>query len=76
MMREYQLRIGTKATGLVLRPDDRHPNMWRIHYRGEVSDMVNLARAKEAAVSWVRPRGLGGGERKKWDHREMRSGRA
>ena len=29
---------------------------------GRVSDMVNLPRAKDAAVAWARPRGLGGGD--------------
>ena len=53
-MIEYQLRNGTRPTGLVLRPDAKVPQLWRIHYRGQISDMVNLTRAKDAAVSWVR----------------------
>ena len=49
----WHLRIGGKPTGLVLHQDNRYPNMWRIHYRGMVSDMVNLARAKDAAFGWL-----------------------
>ena len=45
--------------------------MWRIHAPdGRVSDMVNLKRAKDAAVAWARPRGLGGSEKAHWDRRE------
>jgi len=69
-MSEYHLRIGNKLTGLVIRPDDRYDQMWRIHYQGKVSDMVNLTRAKDAAVGWVRPRGLGGTEKSSWDRRQ------
>jgi hypothetical protein len=33
-----------------VKPDERYPTMWRIHWPdGSVSDMVNLARAKDAA---------------------------
>jgi hypothetical protein len=40
-----------------LKPDDRYPTMWRIHWPdGEVSDMVNLTRAKDAAAVLVRRR--------------------
>src|SRR5215831_16856431 len=31
----------------------------RIHYQGRVCDMVNLTRAKDAALNWVRPPGRG-----------------
>jgi hypothetical protein len=35
-----------------VKPDDRYPTMWRIHWPdGSVSDMVNLARAKDAAMA-------------------------
>jgi hypothetical protein len=38
-----------------LKPDDRYPTMWRIHWPdGEVSDMVNLTRAKDAAMALCR----------------------
>jgi hypothetical protein len=48
--------------------------MWRIHYQGKVSDMVNLSRAKDAAVVWVRPKGLGGSEIAHWDRRQTANG--
>jgi hypothetical protein len=35
-----------------------------------VSDLVNLTRAKDAAIAWSRSRGLGGGETVTWHHRE------
>ena len=66
----WQLRIGTRDTGLTVCQDTCWPGMWRIHYQDKVSDMVNLTRAKDAAVSWVRPRGLGGTEVIHWSHRE------
>jgi hypothetical protein len=31
-------------------PDEKYPGMWRVKIRGELSDMVNLTRAKDAAV--------------------------
>jgi hypothetical protein len=65
------LHIGNSATGVALRPDARWPGMWRVHARdGRVSDKVNLTRAKDAAVAWARPRGLGGDEVVHWHHRE------
>lgn len=34
--------------------DERYPSMWRIRGRnGQLSDMVNRARAKDAAMSWA-----------------------
>jgi hypothetical protein len=46
------LHLGNKQTPLAhVIPDDKHPGMWRIRWPdGELSDMVNLARAKDAAV--------------------------
>jgi hypothetical protein len=65
------LYIGNRSTGVTLRPDSRWPQMWRVHSRdGRVSDMVNLTRAKDAAVAWARPRGLGSGEVVRWHIRE------
>jgi hypothetical protein len=52
---EYRLKIGQKLSGLVVKQDDKYPQMWRIHYKDRVSDMVNLTRAKDAALSWVDP---------------------
>jgi hypothetical protein len=34
-------------------PDATYPNMWRISLRDRLSDLVNLSRAKDAAVSWA-----------------------
>ena len=70
-MTEWRLKIGNKLTGIVVRPDVRWHGMWRIHSPdGRVSDMVNLSRAKDAAITWARPRGLGGNEIARWDRRE------
>lgn len=70
-MREMDLYIGNKRTGITVFPDSEWPNMWRIKNKeGRVSDMVNLTRAKDAAVSWARPRGLGSSEIAKWRNRE------
>ena len=34
-----------------VKPDERYLGMWRIHWPdGEVSDMVNLTRARDAAM--------------------------
>jgi hypothetical protein len=52
-MREYQLFIGRKFSGVIVRPDDKYPQMFRIHANGRISDMVNLARAKDAARTWL-----------------------
>jgi hypothetical protein len=43
---------GSKALLCVI-PDAVHPNMWRISCAGRLSDMVNLARAKDAALTWA-----------------------
>jgi hypothetical protein len=69
---EYHLRIGRKKTGLVVKPDVEYPNLYRIHYKGEVSDIVNLSRAKDAALNWARPPGAGGSavEDYKWESAE------
>ena len=34
-------------------PDAKWPGMWRIHANGRISDMVNLSRAKDSAMSWA-----------------------
>jgi hypothetical protein len=74
---EWRLSIGSRFTGLVVCPDPKWPNMWRIQYGGRISDMVNLTRAKEAAIAWARPRRLGGGGTVvRWDRRETLLGAA
>jgi|SRR5215467_9677937 len=67
----YRLFIGASFTGLTVRQDEHHPRLWRIHPRnGKPSDMVNLARAKDAAIAWARPKGLGGSEIAHWSYRQ------
>jgi hypothetical protein len=69
--RSLFLYIGRRDTGITVCPDARHPNMWRIRHRdGRLSDIVNLARAKDAALDWAL-RGRGGltnGELINWRH--------
>ena len=65
-----RLYIGKRFTGITVVPDDRWPDMWRVCNGDCLSDVVNLARAKDAALYWARPRGLGGGEIVRWDRRE------
>jgi hypothetical protein len=62
----YKLKVGRKLTGVTVRQDTKYPKMWRVHYGKTISDMVNLARAKDAALTWWRPRGLGGEEIATW----------
>jgi len=51
---ESRLYIGRKFTGIRIVSDEKWPSMWRIHWAdGEVSDMVNLTRAKDAAMRWA-----------------------
>ena len=54
-MTEYRLYLGSKNTGIVVREDPKYPGiMWRVHWPDRpVSDMVNLARAKDAAMRWA-----------------------
>lgn len=52
----YALRYGKSGKVLArVLPDEKYPAMWRIHWPdGEVSDMVNLTRARDAARALVR----------------------
>lgn len=34
-------------------PDAKYPGMWRVRQAGQLSDMVNKTRAKDAAVGWA-----------------------
>jgi hypothetical protein len=47
-----RLHIGTKSTGYSVEPDEKYPTiMWRIRSSdGSLSEMANLARAKDAAL--------------------------
>ena len=75
-MIEWRLYVGNNFTGIVVRPDDKYPKMWRIHGRNQISDMINIDRAKDAAIIWARPRGLGGSEEARWKRREIALGDA
>jgi hypothetical protein len=45
----YYLRRKTPVMRIV--PDEKYDGMWRIHWPdGKISDMVNLSRARDAAV--------------------------
>jgi hypothetical protein len=64
------LHIGKRFTGITVREDAHWPGMWRVHSAdGQVSDMANLTRAKDAAISWALGgvRGLRPGEIVRWD---------
>jgi hypothetical protein len=56
-----KLYVARKFTGVTLHEDARYPGMWRVHSAdGEVSDMVNLSRAKDAAIIFGCPGGRRG----------------
>jgi hypothetical protein len=64
------LRLGKSFTGVTVRRDAKWPGMWRVYSAGgQVSDMANLTRAKDAAISWALGgmRGLRPGEVVRWD---------
>jgi hypothetical protein len=56
-----KLYIGKTFTGVTIEPDARWPNMWRVRKGERLSDMVNLSRAKDAALTWARPKDATGG---------------
>jgi hypothetical protein len=65
------LHINNKATGITVEPDARYPSMYRVRRAdGSRSDIVNLNRAKDAALTFARSRGLGGKEVARWKVRE------
>jgi hypothetical protein len=43
----------SKKPILSVEPDATYPGMWRINLRGRLSDMANLTRAKDAAITWA-----------------------
>ena len=45
------LRLKTGRVLAVVVPDDKWPNMYRVRIGGDISDMANLSRAKDAAIS-------------------------
>ena len=48
-----ELMQGKRPMPIEVLPDDQWPEMYRVHYQGKISDMVNLTRAKDAAVAMV-----------------------
>lgn len=76
-MVEWRLYLGTKSTGIVVRPDEKYPSMFRIHWPDQpLSDMVNLARAKDAALRWIARQGGEQGRSLKWKATESSAGQA
>jgi hypothetical protein len=47
------LRLGTRRRRRLatVEPDSKWPGMYRVRHDGNVTDMVNLTRAKDAAIS-------------------------
>jgi hypothetical protein len=48
-----KLMQGKRHMPIEVLPDDQWPGLYRVYYQGKVSDMVNLTRAKDAAVAMV-----------------------
>jgi hypothetical protein len=48
---EWRLYRYRRVVGSVL-PDAKWPGMWRVQLPGGLSEMVNLARARDAALDW------------------------
>jgi hypothetical protein len=73
-MIEWRLYINNKFTRIVVRPDEKYPNMFRVHWHdGYVSDVKNLVQAKDAAMRYAGRPGGSTGERLKWKAAEMPS---
>ena len=47
-----KLRLGARVMATI-EPDANWPGMWRVRFGGMLSDMANLSRAKDAAISIV-----------------------
>ena len=45
-----KLRSGRRAVATI-EPDSKWPGMWRVRRGGSISDLVNLSRAKDAAIA-------------------------
>jgi hypothetical protein len=69
-MSALRLYVGNRLTDIAVIPDEGWPGMWRVWMPDErVSDMVNLARAKDAgmaALARANGRGLRPGEVARW----------
>lgn len=46
-----ELYVGRKKTRISVQSDPKSPKMYRVHGPSGISDMVNLSRAKDAALS-------------------------
>jgi hypothetical protein len=47
-----KLKLGARVTATI-EPDAHWPGMWRVRFGGRLSDMANLSRVKDAAISLV-----------------------
>jgi hypothetical protein len=69
-MSALRLYVGKRLTGIAVIPDERWPGMWRAWTPdGRVSDIINMARAKDAgmaALARANGRGLRPGEVARW----------
>jgi hypothetical protein len=61
-----ELYIGKKSTGIHVEPIDRWPGMYRVRKGDEVSDMVNLTRAKDAGITWAHSQGVRRAKKPRW----------
>jgi hypothetical protein len=52
--KDHRLYLGTRLSGYSVVPDEQYPTMWRVKRPdGSLSDMVNLPRAKDAAMAML-----------------------
>ena len=49
----FTLHLGRSKPLLSVVPDATHSGMWRISHRGQLSDLTNLTRAKDAGLTWA-----------------------
>ena len=47
-----KLKLGARVMATA-EPDGNWPGMWRVRFGGKLSDMANISRAKDAAISLV-----------------------
>ena len=72
-LRAEELFIGGRRAGVTVEPDATYPSAWRVRRSNDLSDITNISRAKDAAIVWARPKGLGGSEVVHWRHRQSRA---
>jgi len=67
--RAVKLYIGKQYTGVAVQPDEHWVGMYRVHWPDQPpSVMVNLSRAKDAAMRWVGRAGGAQGRQLNWKH--------